>query len=127
MSRRARRGHLLLEALVASAVFLTAIGGLAGGLIAASKQIGIASLDQQALMIARGELDSLQGERISSARWNVGSTGPSAVAGAPGFTLTTTVSAVAETTGPVSISYRRAVVGVMHQSGRSVSLEALRW
>ena len=78
-------------------------------------------------MIARGELDSLEGERISSARWNVGSTGPSAVVGAPGFTLATTVSAVAETTGPVSISYRRAVVLVTHQSGRSISLEALRW
>ena len=47
--------------------------------------------------------------------------------GAPDFMLTTTITAVAEVVGPVTVTYRRAVVLAQHTSGRAVSLEALRW
>lgn len=124
---RRRRGHLLLEALVAGAVFLTAVGGLVGGLVVASRQIASASFDQQGLLIARGQIDQLQGRLISHPSWNVGVTGPTAVPAPAGLKLTTTVTAVTEVTGPVRINYRRAVVQVVDRSGRVSSLETLRW
>lgn len=126
MSRRPR-GHLLLEAMVAGAVFLAAVGGLSGGLIAASRQVGIASKDQQTLLFARGQIDALQGRPITHPSWAVGVTGPAAIAGAEGFRMTTTITAVVEATGPVTLTYRHAVVRVTEGSGRSSSLEALRW
>ena len=127
MKKRAPLGHLLLEAMIGGALFVTAVGGLAGALIAASKQIGLASYDAQSLMIARGEVEALLGEPLSSAHWAVGTTGPAAVAGAPGFTLTTTITSVTEVAGPVSLTYRQAQVTVTAPAGRSAALQARRW
>lgn len=125
---KVRRGHLLLEVTVSGAVFLVAIGGLLGGLNHAARDLALARSDQEAIQVARGQLDLLLAQPSNAPAWAASVKGPNAVPGHPAVTLTLTITDVidGEVVGTLPPTYKRAVARA-ESHGRSVVLEALKW
>lgn len=121
------RGHVLMEALVAGAVVLVAISGIATATVQAARDSAIARDDQEAWSLAEAQLEQLQALSLTAAAWTVGVTGPAAIAGHPNWTLTLTITDVADPS-TAGVTLRRARVDIDYRaSTRQVQLETARW
>lgn len=122
------RGHVLLEAVVASGLILVVVSTVTGANARSARQIRESAADQRATLFAQHLLDVQRGAPLDAPEWNVGErTG--VVPGHVGWTWKVIVSQVADVAvaAPVeTLSYRRAQVSVDCHAGR-IELEALRW
>ena len=124
-TRPAARGHLLVEALLALAVLLLTIGGVVTAISASSRDVGIATDEQQALSVAENELERLREARLTSNAWDAG-TYTSVPAGHPSWSLTTTISDATDPAIP-GAQFKRARVRVDYRTSRTVMMEAVKW
>jgi len=124
---KAPRGHLLLEALAAGALVLLAITAVASGVVQAARDGAIAREDQAAWRLAANELERLRALPLGAPAWAAGVTGPVAPPGHPDWSLTVTVSDVADPS-LAGVSHKRAQVNVTWRNGaRQADVETLRW
>ncbi len=118
-----RRGHLVLEAVVAGAVALTALTAVGTALAHASRDEALARDDVEARHLAAGALERLTSLPLGDPAWSAADAGTSNVPGRPGWTQAVAVSDVALG----AAVYKRAVVTVGYRATRRVSLEVWRW
>jgi Tfp pilus assembly protein PilV len=124
---RRARGHLLMEGLISGALMLIAITGVATGIVQAARDSAIAREDQEAFRLASNELERLRAQPLAAAAWAAGVTGPVAPPGHPDWTLTVTISDVADPS-LAGVAHKRAQVNVTWRSGtRQANVETLRW
>lgn len=123
MSAR-RRGHILMETLVAGALMLVAITATTNALVQASRDAAIARDDQRAFALAEAQLEQLRALPLSHARWAAGVTGPTALTTA-GWTQTITITNTPDP-GLAGVTLKQVVVQIDHQ-GRTARVESMRW
>lgn len=123
--RRLRRGHLLVEAMAASAIALLVGAIMLSGLAQSSQQISVAVADQKAAYLGVARLEQLRASPLTSAAWTVGTT---TTTPEPGYSVTTVVSAVSDAVaGAGTLSYRRAQVTVAYKGTRQYQVETFAW
>lgn len=123
-ARRESRGHLLLEALVASAILGIAVAGVLGASSAAHESIGRAASDQEALAFARGLVEVQQAAPKNRPEWLPGAR-EGTVPGHPDWRWSVVVAEVRDA-GADGLAYRRATVSLAYRR-KTLVLEALRW
>jgi Tfp pilus assembly protein PilV len=123
---RARRGHVLVEAMVSGAVFLWALGGVAAALIAGARLVGDAMADEDATELVVSEVERLRSLSAAHPAWAVGVT-DAGVTGHPGWQVEWQVSDVTDVdAGPAGpLTYKRAVVTVTYR-GRAYRAETFK-
>lgn len=126
--KRARAGHLLLEALTGGSIILLVLAGLASSEIASRRILDRGIDDVELARAATERLELLRAEPPTSPAWMAPSSGP--VPGRPGWTWSIAPDvfvdvAVSGLSAPPSM--RRARVTVTAEDGRAVTVEALRW
>jgi len=112
--KRARRGHVLVEALVSAAILFWAMSGLVAGLVAGAKLLGTASVDRAATDVVSGEVERLRALPITDPVWAAGAS-DAGVVGHPSWTLVRVVTNDVDVdAGVVPLTYRHAVVTVTY-------------
>lgn len=118
-----RRGHLLLEAMIASAVLLMTIAGVATAVRSAANEVSLAADEQQAMAIVEAEAEKLRLQPLRA--WDAGVREPVTVAGRPGWIVTVEIRDLTDTASP-GASFKRAEVRLDYRGRRAV-MEAYKW
>ncbi len=127
-SRRARAGHLLVEALAGGAILSLALASLASGEIASRQQLlrGIEELEMERAAAER--LETLYAQPSDAPAWLAPSSGP--VPGHPDWTWTLTPTLIEDGNlrgATTLLRYRRATVTITASESRTLTREMLRW
>lgn len=110
--KRARRGHVMVEALASAAILFWAMSGLVAGLVAGAKLLGTASADRVATDVVSGEVERLKALPITDPAWAAGVADAGVgVGGHPSWVMVRVVTNDVDTdAGVVPLTYRHAVV-----------------
>ncbi|MGC4115429.1 MAG: hypothetical protein QM765_12665 [Myxococcales bacterium] len=129
-ARQEPRGHLLIEAMVASSVLLVSLVAVLGAVARPQRDLGNAEADEEAWHVVRQLYEQQRAAPLEAAAWTVGTrTGTHPSRDVAPWTWSITITAVSDgaVAGVASpLKYRRADIALSYR-GRVAKVEAVQW